>query len=84
MQVEVKEAFKNITTGNVEYAAQSVCGGKRFKVYYCHSYSAWKKVVNENHRRLMRWFLKKTDFTGGHAYRRPWYCPMRRLHSQRI
>ena len=39
-------------------------GGKRFTVYYCHSYSAWEKGTNENHDRLLRRFFPKgTDFS---------------------
>lgn len=64
-----RETFKSITTDNgsefLEYdlLTQSVYGGKRFEVYYCHSYSAWEKGTNENHNRLMRRFFPKgTDF----------------------
>lgn len=64
-----REAFRSITTDNgpefLEYnlLTQSVFGGKRFEVYYCHSYSAWEKGTNENHNRLMRRFFPKgTDF----------------------
>lgn len=43
----------------VEYdlLTESVFGGKRFEVYYCHSYSAWEKGTNENHNRLANFFL---------------------------
>lgn len=65
-----RETFKSITTDNgpefLEYdlLTQSIFGGKRFEVYYCHSYSAWEKGTNENHNRLMRRFFPKgTDFT---------------------
>lgn len=65
-----RETFKSITTDNgpefLEYdlLTQSIYGGKRFEVYYCHSYSAWEKGTNENHNRLMRRFFPKgTDFT---------------------
>lgn len=38
--------------------------GKRFEVYYCHSYSAWEKGSNENANRLLRRFFPKgTDFS---------------------
>ena len=64
-----REAFKSITTDNgpefLEYdlLTESVFGGKRFEVYYCHSYSAWEKGTDENHNRLMRRFFPKgTDF----------------------
>lgn len=64
-----REMFKSITTDNgpefLEYEelTRSVFGGKRFEVYYCHSYSAWEKGTNENHNRLMRRFFPKgTDF----------------------
>lgn len=64
-----REAFKSITTDNgsefLEYdlLTESVFGGKRFEVYYCHSYSAWEKGSNENHNRLMRRFFPKgTNF----------------------
>jgi len=65
-----RETFKSITTDNgsefLEYdkLTQSVFGGKRFEVYYCHSFSAWEKGTNENHNRFMRRFFPKgTDFT---------------------
>lgn len=65
-----REMFKSITTDNgsefLEYEelTKSVFGGKRFEVYYCHSYSAWEKGTNENHNRfLRRFFPKGTDFT---------------------
>lgn len=64
-----REAFKSITTDNgsefleYELLTKSIYGGKRFEVYYCHSYSAWEKGTNENHNRLMRRFFPKgTDF----------------------
>lgn len=43
------QRFKTITTDNgpefLEYdkLVKSVLGGKRFTVYYCHSYAAWEK-----------------------------------------
>ena len=62
--------FQTITTDNgpefLEYdrLIQSIHGGERFKVYYCHSYSAWEKGSNENHNRMIRRFFPKgTDFT---------------------
>lgn len=65
-----RETFKSITTDNgpefleYEQLTQSIYGGKRFEVYYCHSYSAWEKGTNENHNRfLRRFFPKGTDFT---------------------
>lgn len=65
-----RETFKSITTDNgsefLEYEelTKSIYGGKRFEVYYCHSYSAWEKGTNENHNRfLRRFFPKGTDFT---------------------
>lgn len=65
-----REMFKSITTDNgsefleYEQLTQSIYGGKRFEVYYCHSYSAWEKGTNENHNRfLRRFFPKGTDFT---------------------
>jgi len=67
---QFRETFKSITTDNgpefLEYdlLTESVFGGKRFEVYYCHSYSAWEKGTNENHNRLMRRFFPKgTNFT---------------------
>ena len=65
-----REKFKTITTDNgpefLEYEKliQSVYGGTRFKVYYCHPYSAWEKGGNENHNRMIRRFFPKgTDFS---------------------
>jgi len=67
---QFRETFKSITTDNgpefLEYEklTKSIFGGKRFEVYYCHSYSAWEKGTNENHNRfLQRFFPKGTDFT---------------------
>lgn len=61
--------FKSVTTDNgpefLEYEKlrQSIQGGIRFEVYYCHSYAAWEKGSNENHNRMIRrWFPKGTDF----------------------
>lgn len=64
------ERFKSITTDNgsefMEYdqLVKSIRGGKRFDVYYCHSYAAWEKGSNENHNRMIRRFFPKgTDFS---------------------
>ena len=64
-----REQFRSITTDNgpefLEYdkLVESIHGGKRFNVYYCHSYSAWEKGTNENHNRMIRRrFPKGTDF----------------------
>lgn len=68
---DFREQFKSITTDNgpefLEYdlLVKSIFGGKRFDVFYCHSYSAWEKGSVENHNRMIRRFLPKgTDFTG--------------------
>lgn len=66
-----REQFKSITTDNgsefLEYdlLTRSIRdGGKRFEVYYCHSYAAWEKGSVENHNRMIRrWFPKGTDFS---------------------
>lgn len=65
-----KEKFKSITTDNgsefmvLQDLQRSIFGGKRFDVWYCHSYAAWEKGTNENHNRMIRrWFPKGTDFT---------------------
>ena len=66
-----REKFKSITTDNgsefLEYEKlkKSAIGkGDRFKIYYCHSYSAWEKGSNENHNKMIRrWFPKGTDFS---------------------
>lgn len=67
---DFKQQFLSITTDNgpefleLEKLQQSVYGGKRFDVWYCHSYAAWEKGSNENHNRMIRrWFPKGTDFT---------------------
>lgn len=66
---DFRKIFKSITTDNgsefMEYEKlrRSIHGGKRFDVYYCHSYAAWEKGSNENHNRMIRrWFPKGTDF----------------------
>ena len=65
-----KEKFQSITTDNgseflvLEKLQSSIHGGKRFDVWYCHSYSAWEKGSNENNNRMVRrWFPKGTDFS---------------------
>lgn len=65
-----REIFKTITTDNGSEFLQCEklqkscrCKGKRFDMYYCHSYSAWEKGTNENHNRMIRRFFPKgTDF----------------------
>lgn len=64
-----KERFKSITTDNgsefleFEKLQESIHGGKRFDVYYCHSYASWEKGTNENHNKMIRRFFPKgTDF----------------------
>ena len=61
--------FKSLTTDNgsefLQYdeLVKSIYGGKRFDIWYCHSYAAWEKGSNENHNRMIRrWFPKGTDF----------------------
>lgn len=65
-----RDKFKTISTDNgseflqYEELTRSIHGGKRFEVYYCHSYAAWEKGTNENHNRMIRrWYPKGTDFT---------------------
>lgn len=67
---DFKTRFKSISTDNgpefLEYdkLVKSVRGGKRFDIYYCHSYAAWEKGTNENHNRMIRRFFPKgTDFS---------------------
>lgn len=67
---DFSQRFKSLTTDNgsefLEYdrLCQSIYGGRRFQVWYCHSYSAWEKGSVENHNRMIRRFLPKgTDFT---------------------
>ena len=66
----IRDRFKTITTDNgsefLEYTEliQSIHGGQRFGLYYCHSYAAWEKGSNENLNRMVRrWFPKGTDFS---------------------
>ena len=66
-----RKKFRSITTDNgpefLEYdrLIQSCRSkGKRFEVYYCHSYSAWEKGTVEVHNRMIRrWYPKGTDFS---------------------
>lgn len=67
---DFKNRFRSITTDNgpefLEYdkLITSIRGGKRFDIYYCHSYSAWEKGSVENHNRMIRrWLPKGTDFS---------------------
>lgn len=62
--------FRSITTDNgpeflgYEQLTRSIFGGKRFDIWYCHSYAAWEKGTNENSNRMIRrWFPKGTDFS---------------------
>lgn len=65
-----RNKFKSITTDNgsefMEY--ELLCKscrrkGKRFDLYYCHSYAAWEKGSVENHNRMIRRFFPKgTNF----------------------
>ena len=66
---DFKQRFKSITTDNgseflqYDLLTKSVRSGKRFDIYYCHSYAAWEKGTVENHNRMIRrWFPKGTDF----------------------
>lgn len=65
-----RQKFKSITTDNgsefLQYdkLTESIHGGKRFDIFYCHSYAAWEKGTNENHNRMIRRFFPKgTDFS---------------------
>lgn len=70
--VGFKQKFKSITTDNgsefMEYELlirSCRSKGKRFDIYYCHSYAAWEKGGVENHNRMIRRFFPKgTDFSG--------------------
>ena len=64
------ERFRSLTTDNgsefMEYdkLCQSIHGGSRFQVWYCHSYAAWEKGSVENHNRMIRRFFPRgTDFS---------------------
>lgn len=66
---DFRQRFRSITTDNgseflrYEELRQSIYGGIRFDIYYCHSYAAWEKGSNENHNRIIRrWFPKGTNF----------------------
>ena len=65
-----RQRFRSITTDNgseflqYDLLRQSIHGGTRFDVWYCHSYAAWEKGTNENHNRMIRRFFPKgTDFS---------------------
>lgn len=67
---DFRQRFQSITTDNgseflqYEQLRQSIHGGTRFQIYYCHSFAAWEKGTNENHNRMIRrWFPKGTDFS---------------------
>lgn len=67
---QFRQIFRTITTDNgseflqYEKLRQSIRGGTRFEVYYCHPYAAWEKGGIENHNRIVRrWFPKGSDFT---------------------
>ena len=65
-----RNTFRSLTTDNgvefMEYEKlrESIYGGQRFDVWYCHSYASWEKGTNENHNRMIRRFFPKgTDFS---------------------
>lgn len=65
-----RQKFKSVTTDNgpefLQYdkLTESIFGGRRFDIYYCHSYAAWEKGTNENHNKMIRRFFPKgTDFS---------------------
>ena len=65
-----KTKFKSITTDNgseflrYQELQESIYGGKRFDIYYCHSFCSWEKGTVENHNRMIRRFFPKgTDFS---------------------
>lgn len=67
---DFRQRFRSITTDNgsefLQYdkLRQSIYGGTRFQIYYCHSFAAWEKGTNENHNRMIRRFFPKgTDFS---------------------
>ena len=67
---DFRQRFRSITTDNgseflqYDLLRQSIHGGTRFDVWYCHSYAAWEKGTNENHNRIIRRFFPKgTDFS---------------------
>lgn len=67
---DFQQWFRSITTDNgseflqYDLLRQSIHGGTRFDVWYCHSYAAWEKGTNENHNRMIRRFFPKgTDFS---------------------
>lgn len=68
---DFKDHFKTLTTDNgsefMEYdkLVQSSRGeGRRFEVFYCHSFCAWEKGTNENTNRMIRRFFPKgIDFS---------------------
>lgn len=67
---DFQQRIRSITTDNgsefLQYdkLSESILGGKRFDVYYCHSYAAWEKGTNENHNKMIRRFFPKgTDFS---------------------
>lgn len=67
---DFRKRFQSITTDNgsefltYDKLRQSIHGGIRFDIWYCHSYAAWEKGSNENHNRMIRrWFPKGTDFS---------------------
>lgn len=62
---DFEHCFRSITTDNgseflqYEKLCSSINGGKRFEIYYCHSYCAWEKGSVENVNRMIRRWIPK-------------------------
>ena len=52
---------------NMNELEESIEGGKRTTIYYCHPYSAWERGTNENINKMIRRFIPKGKDIGNYT-----------------
>jgi len=68
-----KSIYKTMTSDNgseflnMNELEESIAGGKRTTIYYCHPYSAWERGTNENINKMIRRFIPKGKDIGSYT-----------------